>query len=214
MKTRDLTTHLKSNWGLVIPFVALSFPAFAHHPMGGNTPATLWQGLLSGLAHPVIELDHLLILMGIATATAFARIAPKQALMLLLTYVAFSALGTVIRVSDLTIPLAETAVAMSLLAIGLWLWATKLPGVVVTGLWVSGGFFHGFAYGEAVTGAEATPLIAYLSGLAFIQVALMAGIYLTVRSLTLVAEKNLRLLACTTSGIVSSMALWMLWTAI
>ena len=214
MKTVDLTTRLKSNWGLVIPFVALSCPALAHHPMGGTTPSTLWQGLLSGLAHPVIELDHLLFLIGIATATAIARIAPKQAMMLMLAYVVFSAFGTVVRVSDLTIPLAETAVAISLLAIGLWLWITKLPGLVVAGLWVSGGFFHGYAYGEAIVGSETTPLVAYLCGLAFIQAILMAGVYLMVRSFTVLAGKNLRPLARATSGVVSAMALWMLWTAI
>ena len=40
---------------------------FAHHPTGGNTPDTFSSGLLSGLAHPIIGIDHLifLILLGI-----------------------------------------------------------------------------------------------------------------------------------------------------
>lgn len=197
--------------------MALSCSALAHHPMGGNTPVKLWQGLLSGLAHPVIELDHLMFLTGIAIATLIARIAriaPERALMLLLVYVAFSALGTVLRVSDLTIPLAETAIAISLLAIGLCLWITKLPSLVVIELWVLSGLFHGYAYGEAVVGSEVTPLIAYLWGLAFIQALLMAGVYLMVRSIELVAKGHLRPLAFATSSVVSSMALWTLWTAI
>ena len=33
-------------------------PAFAHHLMGGHTPATFGEGILSGLGHPVIGLDH------------------------------------------------------------------------------------------------------------------------------------------------------------
>jgi len=37
------------------------------------------------------------------------------------------------------------------------------------------GLFHGHAFAEAVIGAEATPIIAYLAGLAVIQVALMLG---------------------------------------
>ena len=28
-------------------------PALAHHPMGGEAPAHAWQGVLSGIAHPV-----------------------------------------------------------------------------------------------------------------------------------------------------------------
>src|SRR5262245_6809064 len=34
-------------------------PAFAHHMMGGRTPATFGEGILSGLGHPIIGLDHL-----------------------------------------------------------------------------------------------------------------------------------------------------------
>src|SRR5213592_3053559 len=32
--------------------------AWAHHFMGGGLPETFAQGLLSGLGHPVIGLDH------------------------------------------------------------------------------------------------------------------------------------------------------------
>src|SRR5216117_1537707 len=32
--------------------------AWAHHFMGGGLPETIAQGLLSGLGHPVIGLDH------------------------------------------------------------------------------------------------------------------------------------------------------------
>ena len=34
-------------------------PAFAHHAMDGQMPTSFAQGLLSGLAHPVIGPDHL-----------------------------------------------------------------------------------------------------------------------------------------------------------
>ncbi len=40
--------------------------AFAHHGMDGETPATLTQGLVSGLAHPVIGLDHLAFVLALA----------------------------------------------------------------------------------------------------------------------------------------------------
>lgn len=36
----------------------LAEPALAHHVMGGRMPATFGDGLLSGLGHPVIGLDH------------------------------------------------------------------------------------------------------------------------------------------------------------
>jgi len=47
----------------VVVGLFLPVPAFAHHAMGGLTPQTFVQGLLSGLAHPVIGLDHFLFLL-------------------------------------------------------------------------------------------------------------------------------------------------------
>lgn len=46
---------------LLSPLLVLLAPdaAPAHHLMDGALPATPWQGLLSGLAHPVVGLDHL-----------------------------------------------------------------------------------------------------------------------------------------------------------
>ena len=42
--------------------------AHAHHVMGGQTPATFVQGLLSGFGHPIIGIDHLafIVAMGVA----------------------------------------------------------------------------------------------------------------------------------------------------
>ncbi len=34
-------------------------PAFAHHPLGGEAPQTIANGLLSGVGHPIIGFDHL-----------------------------------------------------------------------------------------------------------------------------------------------------------
>ena len=52
--------------------------AEAHHAMGGTTPQTLAQGLLSGLAHPVIGLDHLAFT--VAAGLLAARLGPPRSL--------------------------------------------------------------------------------------------------------------------------------------
>lgn len=39
--------------------VLLALPAAAHHPFGGEAPKTLFEGLISGIGHPVIGFDHL-----------------------------------------------------------------------------------------------------------------------------------------------------------
>ena len=48
-----------------LSMIALITPAFAHHPMGGATPSTFTEGLLSGLGHPIIGLDHLAFVIGV-----------------------------------------------------------------------------------------------------------------------------------------------------
>ncbi|NJN32344.1 MAG: hypothetical protein HC824_19395, partial [Synechococcales cyanobacterium RM1_1_8] len=32
-------------------------PALAHHPLGGRLPTNAFEGLMSGLAHPILGLD-------------------------------------------------------------------------------------------------------------------------------------------------------------
>jgi len=48
-------THLGS---ILTALVLSANKAFAHHIMGGRTPATFSEGMLSGLGHPIIGLDH------------------------------------------------------------------------------------------------------------------------------------------------------------
>jgi urease accessory protein len=40
--------------------------------MGGDLPETHWLGLLSGLAHPVIGIDHLVFVLGVGIWSALA----------------------------------------------------------------------------------------------------------------------------------------------
>ena len=49
-------------------------PAAAHHVMGGRTPATFTQGLLSGLGHPIIGVDHLAFVVAVGIAVGVARL--------------------------------------------------------------------------------------------------------------------------------------------
>ncbi|HEY9827815.1 MAG TPA: HupE/UreJ family protein [Stenomitos sp.] len=40
-------------------------PAIAHHPMGGEVPRTGLEGLMPGLAHPIIGPDHLAFIVAV-----------------------------------------------------------------------------------------------------------------------------------------------------
>lgn len=161
-----------------LPFVLASAPAFAHHPMGGAVPATFMQGLLSGLGHPVIGLDHFAFVVALGLAAAFMRNvwAPP------LAAVAGMAAGCLLAVGSVALPAVEPVVALSVLLLGgMVLFGRSLPAPAATALFALAGLFHGAAYGDAVIGAEPTPVVAYLLGLAAVQMAIALGAAALVR---------------------------------
>lgn len=148
--------------------------AQAHHPMGGATPSTLFEGLLSGLGHPVIGPDHFAFLL-IAGLLA-AAVAGSARYLLPLAFVGATVGGTLYHLAAADLPLTETVIALSVLLGGLALVLRRsIPVLLLAGLFAVAGVYHGYAYGEAIIGAESTPLLAYLAGFAFIQYLLIAA---------------------------------------
>ena len=149
-------------------------PALAHHPMGGETPATFANGLLSGIGHPILGLDHLafVIAVGIAAALLGSRF------LLPLAFIGATVGGTLLHLAAIDLPLVETVIAASVAAVGLMVCLDRRPPLAAfAGVFAVAGLFHGHAYGEAVFGAEATPVLAYLAGFALTQyaIAVLAG---------------------------------------
>jgi urease accessory protein len=141
-------------------------PAAAHHVMEGRTPATLLQGLLSGLGHPIIGPDHLAFLVAVGVVTGVGGLSPA----LPLVFVAASALGVMLHAALLDVPAVEILVALSVLLAGMLLARGRpLPAAAWAALFGIAGLFHGYAYGEAIVGAEPAPFGAYLVGLVVIQ---------------------------------------------
>jgi urease accessory protein len=156
-------------------------PALAHHPMGGMTPATFMQGLLSGLGHPVIGLDHLAALIGVGLVSSrFAR-----GLALPAFWLVAMAAGVGLHLASADLPHAELLVALSVVIIGIAATVrTTLPYAAIAALFAVGGAVHGYALGESIVGAESTPLVAYLIGLVVVQTALTIGIAFAARRFT------------------------------
>ena len=153
-------------------------PAAAHHPMGGQLPATLTQGLLSGLGHPIIGLDHLAAIIAVGCIAAWYRTGPA----LVVGFVAAMTAGVAVHLREATVPASEILVALSVIALGATLVLRKaLPPGAALGLFVIAGLVHGYALGESIVGAEPTPLAAYLIGLAVIQAAIALGAMMLVR---------------------------------
>ena len=161
----------------------LPLPAAAHHPMDGAMPETLWQGFASGIGHPVIGLDHLAFLL--AAGVLAAALPRGDAFRAVVGFLAAGMVGLTLHMAGIGLGMTEALVATSVLLTGLALLVAKrvsapalLAGFALAGL------FHGHAFAEAVIGAEASPILAYLAGLAVIQGLLMLGSMLVAQQAT------------------------------
>ncbi len=159
-----------------LPLLLAAAPAFAHHPLGGMVPKTFMHGLLSGIGHPVIGLDHFAFVVALGLAAAFMRnvwLPPLAAIIAM-------AAGCLLTVGSVALPAVEPVIAVSVVLLGgMVLFGRSLPVPGAALLFAFAGLFHGAAYGEAVIGAEPTPILAYLIGLAAVQMAIaLAAAYL------------------------------------
>jgi urease accessory protein len=144
----------------------LALPAQAHHPLGGKIPANAVEGFLSGLAHPVIGPDHFVFVVAIGLLAALSG----RGMLLPAGFVLATLAGTAAHLQSLTLPGAEIGVALTVVIAGAMLAASRQIGWgMLMGLGAIAGFFHGYAYGEAIVGAQMSPLVAYLAGFAVIQ---------------------------------------------
>ena len=173
-------THTLSIRGLMtrgglaaIATLLLATPALAHHPFGGEAPQTVFQGLLSGLGHPVIGLDHLAFIIAVGLLAAVLR---QRALPIV--FLLAAVFGTGLHLAELNLPAPELVISGSVLLFGLLAVSHRqLNAPTVMALAAIAGIFHGYAYGEAVVGAESMPLVAYLAGFTLIQGAIAYTTY-------------------------------------
>jgi len=154
--------------------LSLAAPAFAHHAMGGVTPSNAFEGFVSGLAHPVIGIDHLAFVVSVGVAAAFMA----RRLLSPLAFVGATLVGCMISVVGASLPLAELVITLSVVLVGgIVLSGRGVSAGLLTAIFAAAGVFHGAAYGEAIVGAETGPLLAYLLGFGAIQygIAVAAG---------------------------------------
>ena len=155
-------------------------PAFAHHVMGGRTPASFGEGILSGLAHPVIGLDHLAAVVAVGCLAAAHRSASALAIAFVLAMIG----GVILHLHGTAVPGAEILVALTVLALGaLMVLRRDMSAGAAVALFAIVGVIHGYALGESIYGAERTPFYAYLIGLAVIQTAIALAAAHVTRSL-------------------------------
>ena len=161
--------------------VACPTLAHAHHPMGKATPSNLFEGLASGIGHPVIGIDHLLFVLAVGVACyAFKRGAGS-----VLAFLAATLAGTTAHLYQANVPYAEAWVAVTLVVAGVLLLTASplLKSGAAAAFFALAGLAHGYAYGEAIVGAEPTPLAAYLIGFTIVQLAIVIAGFVVARTL-------------------------------
>jgi urease accessory protein len=156
--------------GLFLASIALlADPALAHHVMGGRMPVTFADGLLSGLGHPVIGIDHLAAIVAVACLASLHRAGSW----LVVSFVVATVVGAGVHVRGTAVPAAEIMVALSVILLGAVLLRNRsLHTGAALGLFIAVGLTHGYALGESIYGSEPSPLIAYFIGLIAIQSAI------------------------------------------
>ena len=178
--------------------VATAGTASAHHLMGGKTPSTFADGILSGLGHPIIGPDHLAFLVALGVAVGVGGLSFATPFLFLVAM----ASGVAAHVAAFNIPAAEMIVALSVIVAGVLLALDRrIPASGWAAIFSIAGFFHGYAYGESIYGAETTPLAAYLVGLVAVQTVLVLAIALATRAVWKVSAIGPRLVGAAICGV-------------
>jgi urease accessory protein len=184
-------------------FVALlgTSSALAHHPFEAMAlvPGPI-TGLISGLAHPLLGLDHIFFM------AALALVGLRQSLRWMVALLGVGLAATSLGLALPGLPLAEPLVALTLVLEGLVL-IKRLPQWLLLPAFA----LHGYVLSAAVIGWEPAPIATYLLGLLVSQAALLLLFVAGLRRLpSRLDPATQRLLAGVLMGIGAAFA----WTAL
>jgi len=178
--------------------------AWAHHFMDDQLPQTLAQGLLSGLGHPLIGVDHAAFIV----AAGFLLAPIRGGLWGVLALILGSLLGAALHLAGFSLPAGEAAVALSvILAGGLMMSARRIALTWMAAGLALAGLLHGHAYAESIFGAEPAPLLAYLAGFSLIQFGVASAALLTHRRLMSTGGSRVRRLSGALGAVVGAIGI-------
>ncbi|MBE9169846.1 HupE/UreJ family protein [Pleurocapsales cyanobacterium LEGE 06147] len=188
--------------GIALVLLIATEPATAHHALAGKTPNNFLEGFMSGLAHPIIGLDHFAFVVAVGLLAALKN---KQGMSIPIAFILTTLVGTGIHLLEIDLPFPEIVISVSVLAFGILL--TQKNSLNLLWLIASAavaGIFHGYAYGESIVGAEMTPVISYLAGFAIIQLVITLIAFrvgkLTLKQVTDLPSLSLRFAGFTICG--------------
>jgi urease accessory protein len=142
---------------IVLLLTTLMVPSLTHaHSGAGET-----SRLLQGIGHPLSGLDHICAM--VAVGLWAAQMGGRSIWAIPLTFINVMALGGILAMMGINLPLVETGIVISLLTLGVLIAASlRLPlvaSVIIVGLFAT---FHGLAHGAEMP--ETASALAYAAG--------------------------------------------------
>lgn len=148
------------------------------------------SGFLNGFAHPLSGADHMIAMAAIGIWAY--QVGGKGLWLIPLSFVAMMLVGGIIGIMGIHIPLVETGIILSILTLGVLIFASaKLP--LVFGMLIAGVFalFHGHSHGTEIPMAASG--FAYVAGFVVCTILLhLSGIALGMTAGKISKERMLR----------------------
>jgi urease accessory protein len=194
---------MKKTLGLAALAALIASPAFAHHPLAGAEMTTFTHGVLSGIGHPILGFDHLFFVIAVGIVAAMTG----RLLSAPLGYIAGMLGGIALITNGVSLPYVEFVIAGSLILLGgLAASGRAMSAPMAMALFAGAGLFHGWAFGQTITGQEAgmgaAVLAGYLLGLVAVQyvISVAAG-WLATRGIESAADLKPRLAGAVVAGV-------------
>ena len=157
------------SWVMLV-WPLLDSQALAHHVMDGDVPATSLVGFISGLGHPIVDLEHLAFIIGVGLVAWLHKRTYSLPLLFLIGMI----VGVFVQFNFRELYSIEVAIAISVMVMGtLVVWPRTLnTRAVLLAIGVAG-VLHGYSYGAIILGAGPFPIAGYLIGLLLVQFGVM-----------------------------------------
>jgi urease accessory protein len=155
------------------------------------------EGFLSGLSHPFLGLDHLLVMLGVGLWAS--RLTRFNAGLTIAAFLSFMTIGAGLALLGLKIEGVETGILASVLITGLLLSVSRYTSSILTiGLLASFALLHGFAHGAETP--QAVESINYALGF-LLATAMLHAIGLGLGVMLSKHELSLKIAGFITSGL-------------
>jgi len=129
-----------------------------------------WEGLIWGIADPVVGLNSLASLVAIGLLCSGIN----RGALIAASFLSAAVFGTVIHLFYVNLAGAEIGIAASTIAFGAMLMMSIQPNWLLPSvLGAIAGLFHGYAGAESIIDTEIMPLVIYVTGVTLTQCAVM-----------------------------------------